>query len=277
MSVSPTRVALPGTTDLVYRLRIQTRSEAERFALDFAAPQFETRLGSSDSVHREGATMTPDAEVVLEGPGTLTRIGEGSAIMGCSPSTGLAAHGYEPRFPGFVVELPANSVSTVVARYRTGDVGLWPGADLRLRMQASRAMPGYGPSTLERTIDVRSPKVTVTGRATPRLELWSSPQSSPGVFAKLRRLEADTSLVVGGRALPARAGRRVSIWTIRHGEGEKARRLATVATDARGRLRLRTRTPSRPGSYEVWARTANDAGGPPEHSCSMAFEVPGAG
>ena len=61
---------------------------------------------------------------------------------------------------------------------------------------------------------------------------------------------------------------------IRHGEGEEPQRLATVATDARGRLRFRTTTPADAGSYELWARTANDAGGRPEHSCSMAFEVP---
>jgi protocatechuate 3,4-dioxygenase beta subunit len=53
--------------------------------------------------------------------------------------------------------------------------------------------------------------------------------------------------------------------------------MATVSTDARGRLRFRTRTPERSGSYELWARTANDAGGRPEHSCSMAFQIPYAG
>lgn len=277
MSVSPARVRLPGATDLVYRLRIQTGGEAERFGLDIASPLFETRLGSRTHVQREGATITPAAEVALEGPGTLTRIGEGSALIGCSPSTGLSAHGYEPRYPAFVVELPARSVATVVARYRTGDMALWPGSDLRLTMRAGRTLPGYGASTLQHAVEVRSPRVTTTGRTAPRLELWTSPQISPGVFKKLRRLGADTRLDIGGRAMPARAGRRVSLWIIRHGEGERARRLATVATDGRGRLRLRTRTPSRAGSYEVWARTANDAGGAPEHTCSMAFEVPYAG
>jgi hypothetical protein len=274
MSVTPSRVSLPGRTRLVYRLRIQTGAEAERFAVDLASPLFRTRLGSIGHVHREGATITPDAEVALEGPGKLTRIGEGSAIIGCSPSNGLAAHGYEPRYPGLVLELPARSTSTLVARYRTGDVDLWPGADLRLTVRASRANAAYGASTLARAVEVRSPQVTVSGRTAPRIELWSTPQSSPGVFKRLRRLQAGAALDVGGRALPARAGRRVSLWMLRHGEGERARRLATVATDAGGRLRLRTRTPSVGGSYELWARTANDAGGPPEHSCSMAFAVP---
>lgn len=277
MSVSPSRVSMPGRTRLVYRLRIQTGAEAERFAVDLAAPLFRTRLGSIDHVHREGATITPDTEITLEGPGKLTRIGEGSALIGCSPSNGLAAHGYEPRYPGLVLELPARSVSTLVARYRTGDVDLWPGADLRLTVRASRANAAYGASTLARPVEIRSPKVTVSGRTATRIELWTNPQSSPGVFKRLRRLEADTALEVAGRAMPARAGRRVSLWILRHGEGERARRLATVATDARGRLRFRTRTPSASGSYELWARTANDAGGPPEHSCSMAFEVPSAG
>ena len=64
---------------------------------------------------------------------------------------------------------------------------------------------------------------------------------------------------------------------IRHGEDEQARRLATVSTYATGRLLFRTRMPSRAGSYELWARTASDAGGRPEHSCSMAFRIPYAG
>lgn len=274
MSVSPDRVRMPATTQLVYRLRVQTGARAERFSIDVVPPLYRTRLGSAADVRREGATITPAAKVELEGPGTLTPTGEGTAIVACSPTTGLAAHGYEPRYPGFVVELPAGSVSTLVARYRTGEYALWPGSDLRLTIRAGRRTRGYGVATLDREVEVRSPAVTLSGRRAPRIELWTSPPSSPGVFAKLRRLEADSRLSVGGRVTPARAGRRVSLWTIRHGEGEVARRLATVSTDRSGRLRFRTRTPERAGSYELWARTANDAGGRPEHSCSMAFQIP---
>ena len=268
---------MPGTTDLEYRLRMQTGAEAERFSVDLAAPLFQTRLGGRTIVHREGATITPDADVRLEGPGKLTRVGEGTGLIGCSPSTGLAPHGYEPRYPAFVVELPAGSVSTLVARYRTGDFDLWPGSDLRLTMRVGPTKRGYGASTLARTVEVRSPKVAVTGRMAPRIELWTTPASSPGVFTRVRQMTAGGRLDVGGRTTPARAGRRVSLWLLRHGEGEQPRRLATVATDARGRLRLRTSAPTRAGSYELWARTANDAGGRPEHSCSMAFEVSSAG
>lgn len=277
MSVSPSQVRLPGTTELVYRLRMRTGSSAQRFSVDVVPPLFRTRLGSGDNVRREGATITPAEAIALEGPGTLTPTGEGTALIACSPSTGLAAHGYEPRYPGFVVELPARSESTLVARYRTGEFALWPGADLRLTIRAGRATTGYGAATLAREIEVRSPRVRLSGRTAPRVELWTSPQSSPGVYTKLRRLEAASGLSIGGRVLPARAGRRVSLWMLRHGEGEEARRLATVATDATGRLRYRTRTPERSGSYELWARTANDAGGRPEHSCSMAFQIPYAG
>ncbi len=264
---------MPATTQLVYRLRMQSGSEAERFSIEVVPPLFRTRLGSGDNVRREGATITPDASVELEGPGTLTPRGEGRALIACSPSTGLVAHGYEPRYPAFVVELPAGSVSTLVARYRTGEFALWPGSDLRLTIRAGRETTGYGAATLAREVEVRSPSVALSGRTAPRVELWTSPQSSPGVYTKLRRLEAGSRLSIGGRVAPARAGRRVSLWLLRHGEGEEARRLATVSTDRSGRLRYRTRTPERSGSYELWARTANDAGGRPEHSCSMAFEV----
>ena len=277
MSVSPSRARAPGTTELVYRLRMTTGAQAERFSVDVMPPLFRTRLGSGDNVHREGATITPDEQVSLEGPGTLTPTGEGKALIACSPSTGLGAHGYEPRYPGFVVELPARSTSTLVARYRTAGRALWPGSDLRLTMRAGRGTTGYGAATLDREVEVRSPRVALSGRAAPRVELWTSPQSSPGVFAKLRRLAAGSPLTISGRVMPARAGRRVSLWTIRHGDDEEPRRLATVSTDARGRLRLRTRTPQRAGSYELWARTANDAGGRPEHSCSMGFQIPYAG
>lgn len=277
MSVSPTRVRATATTQLVYRLRIRTGSEAERFSVDVVPPLFRTRLGAADNVHREGATITPEARVELEGPGTLTPTGEGMAIIGCSPSTGLAAHGYEPRYPGFVVELPARGESTLVARYRTGELALWPGADLRLTVRAGRGTGGYGAATLARDVEVRSPRVAVSGRTAPRIELWTSPRSSPGVYTKVRSLEAGARLSIGGRVMPARAGRRVSLWMLRHGEDDKPTRLATVSTDARGRLRLRTRTPERAGSYEVWARTPNDAGGKPEHSCSMAFAIPYSG
>jgi hypothetical protein len=274
MSVTPERVSVPGTTDLVYRLRMTTAAQPERFAVDLVPPLFRTRLGAVDNVRREGATITPAGPVILEGPGKLTPIGEGTALTGCSPSTGLAAHGYEPRYPGFVVELPAGSVSTLVARYRTGGVALWPGSDLRLTMKASGR---YGAATLARTVDLRSPPVALSGQTATRIELWTSPASSPGVFKRLRRLPGGARLQVAGRVTPARAGRRVALWLLREGERERPRRLATVSTDATGHLRLRTRTPSRAGSYELWARTANDAGGRAEHSCSMAFRIPYAG
>ncbi len=277
MSVSPSRVRVPATTQLVYRLRMQTGAQAERFSVDVVPPLYRTRLGSGDNVRREGATITPDQQVELLGPGKLTPTGEGTALVACSPSTGLAAHGYEPRYPGFVVELPPNSVSTLVARYRTGEFHLWPGSDLRLTVRAGRGTTGYGAATLGREVELRSPSVALSGRTAPRVELWTSPQSSPGVYTKLRRLAADARLSIGGRVTPVRARRRVSLWMLRHGDGEKPRRLAIVRTNARGGLRYRTRTPVRAGSYELWARTANDAGGKPEHSCSMAFEIPSAG
>lgn len=277
MSVTPSRVRVPGTTELVYRLRMATGSEAERFAVDVVPPLFRTRLGAAANVRLEGATITPAGPVELEGPGTLTAIGEGTALIGCSPSTGLSAHGYEARYRGFVVELPANSVTSLVARYRTGDVALWPGSDLRLTMRASGRTGGYGSATLDRAVQIRSPTVALTGRPATRIELWTSPPSSPGVFKRLRRLPAGIRLQIGGRVTPARAGRRVSLWLLRHGEGERAHRLATARTDATGHLRLRTRTPTRAGSYELWARTPSRAGGRAEHSCSMAFRIPYAG
>jgi hypothetical protein len=274
MSVTPSRVRMPGKTELVYRLRMATGSEAERFALDLVPPLFRTRLGAPDHVRLEGATITPAGPVELDGPGTLTAVGEGTALVGCSPSTGLAAHGYEARYRGFVVELPASSVTTLVARYRTGDVALWPGSDLRLTIRASGHTGGYGAATLGRAVEVRSPAVALTGRTATRVELWTSPQSSPGVYKRLRRLPAGIRLKIGGRVTPARAGRRVSLWLLRQGAGARARRLATVRTDATGHLLLRTRTPGRAGGYELWGRTPSQAGRRPEHSCSMAFRIP---
>jgi hypothetical protein len=274
MAVSPKSVRMPGTSELVYRLRVQTGAEAERFTIDVRPPLFRTRIGAGDNVRREGSTIEPSAPVALEGPGTLTPIGEGRALVACSPSTGLAAHGYEPRYPRFVVELPARSVSFVVARYRTGEVDLWPGSDLRLTMRVNRSTSGYGAATLAEPVAVRSPFVSHSGRTAPRIELWTRPRSSPGVFTRMRKLSAGIRLVVAGRVTPARAGRRVSLWTLRHGYGERPRRLGTVSTTATGRLTLATRVPLRAGDHELWARTENDAGGPPEHSCSMGFDVP---
>lgn len=274
MSVSPALVRVPDATRLTYRLRVQTGSEAERFTIDVRPPLYRTRLGGGDNVRREGATIEPAAPLELEGPGTLTAIGEGRALVACSPSTGFGAHGYEPRYPRAVVELPARSTSFVVARYRTGRHRLWPGSDLRLTMQVKRATGGYGAATLAEDAEIRSPSVTHTGRTAPRIELWTRPESSPGVFTKLRRLTGGSRLEIAGRVTPVRAGRRVSLWTIRHGYGERPRRLATVRTSSTGHLRLRTRVPSRAGDHELWARTAADVIGRPEHSCSMAFNVP---
>lgn len=274
MTASPTRVRTPDAPQLVYRLRVQTGSEAERFTVDIRPPLFRTRLGAGDNVRREGSTIDPDGPIELEGPGTLTPIGEGRALIACSPSTGLAAHGHEPRYPRVVVDLPARSTSFVVARYRVGDLRLWPGSDLRLTMRVNRTTGGYGAATLAEGVEVRSPSVTHTGSVAPKIELWSRPQSSPGVYTRLRRLTAGSRLLLSGRVTPARAGRRVSLWMIRHGEGERPRRLATVSTNATGHLRQQTRVPLRAGSYELWARTASDTGSKPEHSCSMAFNVP---
>ena len=174
---------MPATTQLVYRLRMQTGSEAERFSVDVVPPLFRTRLGSGDNVRREGATITPDAS------GRARRArhadADGARAGRSSPARrarGLAAHGYEPATRRFVVELPANSVSTLVARYRTGEFALWPGSDLRLTMRAGRETTGYGAATLDREVEVRSPSVALSGRTAPRVELWTSPQSSPGVY-----------------------------------------------------------------------------------------------
>jgi hypothetical protein len=273
MTVSPLQVRLPGTTDLTYRLRIATGSEAERFTVDAVPPLLQARAGSASFMRGEGSTITPAQPLALEGPGTLTKIGEGVATIGCTPSAGLAPHGYEPRYPRVLVEVPAHSVSTLVARYRAGDVALWPRSDLRLAMRVDGSTQRYGPVTLAHDAVVRSPAVAISGRTAPRVELWTSPASSPAVLARLRVLSAGRSLDVRGRVTKARAGRRVALWLLRHGRYDKARRIGAVRTDAAGRLRLRTRVPARAGEYELWARTPGDGGARAEHSCPIAFRV----
>jgi hypothetical protein len=273
MTVSPAQVHLPGTTTLQYRLRIVTGSQAERFRVDAVPPLLRSRAGSPGFMRDEGATITPAQPLALEGPGTLTPIGQGIATIGCTPSAGLAPHGYEPRYPAALVELPAHSVSTIVARYRAGDVALWPGSDLRLALRVDGDTERYGPATLERDVVVRSPAVALSGRTAPRLELWTSPASSPAVVRSLRTMTAAAALDVRGRATKARAGRRVTLWLLRHGRYGKARRLGSVRTDGGGRLRLRTRVPARSGDYELWARTLADGGARAEHSCPIAFRV----
>jgi hypothetical protein len=274
MSVSPAHVRQPATTALTYRLRIATGPEAERFTVDAVPPLLRSRAGSPGVMRAEGATITPVQPLALEGPGTLTAIGEGIATMGCSPSAGLAPHGYEPRYPRVLVEVPAHSVSTLVARYRAGDVALWPGSDLRLAMRVGAATQRYGrPATLARDVLVRSPAVALSGAGAARVELWTSPASSPAVLARLRELSAGRSLYVRGRVTPARAGRRVTLWLLRHGRYDTARRIGAVRTDAAGRLRLRSRVPSRSGDYELWARTPVAGSGRAEHSCPIAFRV----
>jgi hypothetical protein len=273
MTVSPAQVRLPGTTSLTYRLRIATGSEAERFTVDAVPPLLRSRAGSPGVLRAEGATITPAQPLALEGPGTLTAIGEGIAAVGCTPSAGLAPHGYEPRYPRVLVELPAHSVSTLVARYRAGDVALWPRSDLRLAMRVNGSTERYGPATLARDVLVRSPAVAISGATAPRVELWTSPASSPAVLARLRAMSAGGRLEVRGSVKKARAGRRVALWLLRHGRSDKARLLGAVHTDAAGRLRLRTRVPSRAGEYELWARTAGDGASRAEHSCPIAFRV----
>jgi hypothetical protein len=254
-----------------------TGSESERFTVDIVPPLFAARAGTSTNVRSEGATITPAGPVSLEGPGKLMPIGEGVALNGCTPSAGLSPHGYEPSFAGLYVELPPRSVATLVRRYRTGGVPLWPRSDLRLTAHVNRRTGGYGAPTLQRDVVVRSPAIAVAGRTAPRLELWTSPPSSSGVYADLRRIAPAARLAIGGRATPARAGRRVSLWLLREGEGEQARRLAVVRTDASGRFALRTVAPARAGAYELWSRTATTRYARPEHSCPIAFRVPQAG
>jgi hypothetical protein len=274
MTVSKRRVTLPGTTVLEYRLRMTTGSEPERFTVDVVPPLFQARAGTSTNVRSEGATITPAGPASLDGPGRLTPIGEGVALNGCTPSAGLRAHGYEPSFAGFYVELPPRSVATLVRRYRTGGVPLWPRSDLRLTADVNRSTGGHGAPTLQRDVVVRSPQVAIAGRTAPRLELWTTPPSSSGVYAELRPVAPAARLAIGGRATPARAGRRVSLWLLREGRGAQPRRLAVVSTDAVGRFVLRTLAPARAGSYELWSRTASTRYARPEHSCPIAFRVP---
>jgi len=275
MTVSQTQVHLPGTTALEYRLRIATGAQPERFQVDVVPPRFQTRAGSSAIVRSEGATIAPAAPVELAGAGKLTPIGDVKALIGCTPSTALAPHGHEPSFPTMLVEVPAHTVSTLVARYRAGDVALWPGADLRLTMRIGPGSPRYGPITLDTPRVVRSPAVAITGRTATRLELWTKPAISPAVVRRPRRLSAGSLLDVRGSATKVRAGRRVSLWMLRHGKTDKPRMIGTARSDAAGRLRLRTRVPTRSGEYELWSRTPGENGGRAGHSCPIAFRVGG--
>lgn len=266
LAVSRTEVRTPGATALDYRLRMRSGSQAERFVIEVRAPLFVTRSGSSTFRRREGTTIVAAGPARLEGPGRLSPYAVGFGLLGCGSLTRV--HGYEPATPSYVVELPARSAAVVVLPYRTGDFPLWADTDLRLAVDVRRDVGPRGAPTLA---VVRSPAVRVTGRVATRLELWTDPPSSPAPLTDLRRIRAGSRIEVVSRATPARAGRRI---TVLLRTGREQRVVGRGRTGRDGRARIGIRAPRQVGRYELYARTADDAGTGDAVNCPVGFRVP---
>jgi hypothetical protein len=135
VTVSPQQVTVPNTQELTYRVRLTTGSEAERFMIVAAnASAFFWPDGRT-----EGA-LIGSWQANLEGPGTLVPDAPGvhaDPICGASVLSLRAQHGSVRLSDDYTLELPANSVSTLVLKTRLPSEAPWPGEEYRLLINAA--------------------------------------------------------------------------------------------------------------------------------------------
>jgi hypothetical protein len=187
-SMTPRTIHYPRTQEIEYRLTLTTGDVAERLRIEFLAPGWPGESAQGSPVRLAG-------QPTLEGVGTIedfTETGGRSLAYSCIRGYGLTR-------PRVVLSLPANSTSTLVARYATGRAAPWPRTDYRVRFVV-RGIAG-GPSRVVAT----PPRPALAGKTGVRFALRLVPaEPTPG----------DRVRVVG-RTFPALAGETVRVRTAR--------------------------------------------------------------
>jgi hypothetical protein len=238
-TMSPNTVRYPETRRIVYQLQMTTGAREERFTVELDPPSFGAGL------REEGATVFP-LSVRLDGPGSMSIASREHATLACS------FHGYEPQIESYRVAIPAQSSSTLTARFATGISPPWPSLDFRVRF---RILPSYAPGdpgTLSRSQTVLPPAPRLRGKTGVQILFATKPRSSPLPVANVRRIRLGRPIAIRGRTEPSLRGQLIRL-RFRGPNARRPRLLARVRVGRRGRFQFRSWRPARPGYYQLWA------------------------
>ena len=187
-SMTPQTIHYPRTQEIEYRLTLTTGDVAERLRIELLAPGWPGESAQGSPVRLAG-------QPTLEGAGTIEDFTE---TFASSPGY-TCIRGYGRTRPRVVLSLPANSTSTLVARYATGRAAPWPRTDYRVSFVVQGIADG------PRRVVAAPPRPALAGKTGVRFALRVVPaEPTPG----------DRVRVVG-RTFPALAGETVRVRTAR--------------------------------------------------------------
>ena len=182
--MKPQTIHYPRTQQIEYRLTLTTGDRDEQLRIGLFAPLWFRGFADGSPVRLAG-------EPTLEGPGAIDEFSQaGAHTVGYT-----CIRGYRLTSPQVTVSLPANSSSTLVARYATGRAAPWPGTDYRVRFVV-RGIAG-GPTP----VVVAPPRPVLAGKTGVRFALRVVPRQ-PGPGERVR---------VVGRTFPTLAGETVRV------------------------------------------------------------------
>lgn len=246
-SVSPDPFTFAPSQQLVYRLHVSTGGQAERILVSAEGPEFP----DSGPTFAYGGFFSRLDRMTLEGPGTVYSSNLSQAIVDrfCSPPF-ADTHG-EASFltPTIDVEIPANTMSTLVLPTRTYDAAPLAGMSLAVRFAIAGA-PGGEPIVL-------SPSPRNAGRHGVPISFQTDPrglQGSPGGclgYPGTPVVPLGSDVLMSGRADPGLGGQLMTIRAARLGD-TAIKQLATVRVGGDGAFGYRWR-PTLAGEYALGA------------------------
>jgi len=254
-TVSPTTLAYRPGGEVVYRLRMTAGAAAERFSVSVEPPRWPRGLRGSPVASRT---------LRLQGPGALEEI---PAADNAFPSRGTCLRGASLSVPTGDLRLPANTTSTLVARFQlSADDAPFRGTDMRATFVASGG-------TLAGEQRFRPARPRLAGPFGAFIDLSTRPRSTFTGNPRPLRIRLGRSLQLRGAARSIRR-RLVDLRYVGPGTGTRSRRIARVRVDQRGNFARRFR-PRRRGFHEVFVtyRSRRGSSLTSDRSCLRSFRV----
>jgi hypothetical protein len=274
--VTPVRLTLR-TTYILYYLDLHSGPDTERFSVQMTPPPFATAGGLP-----EGQSIDGPTDIALQGPGTIgDEVQTPTAITPCS-NRPAAFHGYATGDASVDITLPSFANTVLAVRYNTGRRAPWVDSDFKLTFGLEPKLVGsYAPDSpfaggatigSPTTYTTTGPSVSGPTGAHIILQTSPAPHSASDPYAPTA-IGAGQAVVISGRLLPRKAGRKIVLqWDL---AGGALHRIATVKTAAGGRFGPTKWVPAGRGTYELWASYPTQPGGlvADGTSCPLRFAV----
>lgn len=240
IAVQPEAVAFPGPDTLTYTITARAPAQPERF-----------RMSVRQQPLPDGTVPAGDPEVDGDPAFALSSIAN-ALLAACSPDQSPNA-GYSDFLATYAVTLDAGASAQMRLTYRTGAFVPWPGASLRLRVEADNTPVAAGGrrGTLSRDLALMSPRPRMTlARRGVHLDFTTSPFTGRPSL-RTARLALGRAIAVRGTTAPMLHGQGIELRVRR--EREPSVTAMTARTDAGGRFRFRY-VPQARGFHQLWVR-----------------------